>query len=318
MKLYGFLTQLHRGLYKSGFLESVKVNKKVLSVGNLTFGGTGKTPFVKSLVKNISRPAIIVRSYKGRATESSLMDLEKSKHPEIWGDEACWYFQNLSVPIYSGPQKWESALLAADDKNIETLIIDDGFQHHKLKKDAEIVLIDAVKGIKDLKSRSRDQVSALTYASAVVLTRTNLVSADQLKELKSFLSFSGPIFFNETKIVQIRNFRKQKIDISSKKIGLVSGIANPESFLSLMKQKYPQIEFVEIKFPDHHQFDLNDLNQVSSQMKAQAISLILTTEKDETKLKQLNFDFSEWGVLEVESNMQNPLEFKKFLEGLSL
>lgn len=302
MKLYGYLTMLHRGLYESGLLESVSLNKKVISVGNLTFGGTGKTPFVKSLTKEIDHSAVIVRSYKGHATESALMDQEKAKHPEVWGDEACWYFENLSVPVYSGPKKWQSALLAAQNKEVKTLIVDDGFQHHKLKKDAELVLIDAVKGIEDLKYRARDHVSSLKKAAAVIITRSNLVSIDRLKE---YLNFSGPIFLNETRIVKIRNFAEAGV----KKVGLVSGIANPESFLILLKQKYPQIQFVEFRFPDHYQYSLNDLKKIAKEN----LDFVLTTEKDETKLKHLDFDFSRWGFVEVESVMQDPKGFKDFL-----
>lgn len=319
--LYPFFASLHRALYTSGLKKSVHLSKPLLSVGNLTYGGTGKTPFVVQLVEDFKtlglKPAVIVKSYKAQTKISSLLDQAKSLHPEVWGDEACWYFNKLQVPIYSGPRKWETATLAQENKDIDILILDDGFQHHKLYKNFNIVLIDALAGTRDLKFRARENLSALQYADVVILTRANLVSSDTLQELKSLLPLGKPYFLSFIKMFKLRNFLGQEMRLQNERVGLVSGIANPDSFLSVFRQNFPKTQVMTLEFSDHHEYGKDDLIKIENFKKNNKLDFIIITEKDEVKLKKIAESIQiPIGVMQVEFQFQNLKEWQVFLKGL--
>ena len=325
-KLYCFFASLHRSLYTGGFKKSIKLKKPVVSVGNITFGGTGKTPFVLKLVEDLQtlglKPAIVSRSYKGQANESSLIDSEKSRQPHIWGDEACWYFNKVSVPVYSGPKKWQSALLAEKNPAIDVVILDDGFQHYQLQKDINIVLVDAVAGIKDLRTRARESISTLKFADALVITRSNLVSADRLEKFKNVLPQSKPFFLNVTSVEKLRNIKGQAVALHGRKVGLVSGIANPESFKSLFQQSFPEVqEIVCLNFSDHHAYQQEDLKKIENFRVENKLDFVVMTEKDEIKLRDLIFkdsgtNFDHFMVLQIESKFEDPESWMTHLRGL--
>ncbi len=327
--IYGFFANLHRGLYHFGFIKSVKVKKPVFSVGNLAFGGTGKTPFVKMLVADVKalglKPAIITRSYKAGAVESTLLTEEKALNPQTWGDEACWYFNNLKVPVYSGPRKWESAVLASANSDIDFIILDDGFQHHRLRKDFDVVLIDAVSGLKGLKSRSRESISTLKFADAIILTKANLVTKDQVEQIKAVLPKAKPIFLNSLQVNCLKNLSGQVIAVRGQRIGLVSGIAHPGSFATAFSQKYPGKELFKLEFSDHHAYRQEDLKKIVSFMTENKLDFVVITEKDEVKIKNLlktvtdsNLAkiLSSLGIMQIESQFENHAEWTEHLKGL--
>ena len=323
--IYCFFANLHRGLYHSGIIKNIKVKKPVLSVGNLTFGGTGKTPFVKMLVKDVKnlglKPAIVTRSYKAKAVSSTLLDKDKAQHPEIWGDEACWYYHQLEVPVYSGPRKWESALMADQNSQIDFIILDDGFQHHKLRKNFDLVLIDAVSGLDGLRKRSRESLSTLKFADAIILTKANLVEPDEVLKIKKALPENKPLFLNYTKVSKLRDLNGKEIELKAKKVGLVSGLANPSSFYTMFKQKYPEVEVFKMDFSDHHDYQQEDLKKIEIFKTENNLELIIMTEKDEIKLKSLiqsvdKNETSPFGVLQIESHFENQKEWAKHLTDL--
>lgn len=327
--IYGFFANLHRGLYRFGFIKSVKVKKPVFSVGNLAFGGTGKTPFVKMLVADVKslgfNPAIVTRSYKAGAVESSLLTEEKAKKPEVWGDEACWYFNNLKVPVYSGPQKWESAVLASQNNEIDFIIIDDGFQHHRLHKDFDVVLIDAVSGLKGLKSRSRESISTLKFADAIILTKANLVTFEQVEGIKAILPKSKPVFLNSLQVKGLKNWSGQEIEVRGQRIGLVSGIAHPGSFATAFSQKYQDKQIFKLEFSDHHAYDQGDLRKIANFMHENKLDYVVITEKDEVKIKNLLKictdlslvkSLNSIGIMQIESQFENHDKWTEHLKGL--
>ncbi len=327
--IYGFFANLHRGLYRFGFIKSIRVKKPVFSVGNLAFGGTGKTPFVKMLVADVKalglKPAIVTRSYKAGAVESTLLTEEKAKNPEIWGDEACWYFNNLKVPVYSGPKKWESAILASQNNEIDFIIIDDGFQHHRLCKDFDVVLIDAVSGIKGLMSRSRESISTLKFADAIIITKANLVSPEQVQEIEVALPKSKPVFLNSLQVKDLKNLASETIELKGNRIGLVSGIAHPGSFATAFSQRYPTKELFKMEFSDHHAYNQDDLKKIVSFIDVNKLDFVVITEKDEIKIKNLlkiSLDsdlvkkLSSIGIMQIESQFENHDEWTKHLKGL--
>jgi tetraacyldisaccharide 4'-kinase len=316
------LTEIHRQLYRRNFFKTIRVSKPVISVGNLTFGGTGKTPFVRELISEIQnmglRPAIVVKNYKASSLVSTLLDQEKAQYPDVWGDEACWYFQKTSSLVYSGPLKWVSAKLAAENPDVDVIVVDDGFQHHKLERDLNIILIDALAGIEGLKKQARDGVKSLAKTDWVVLTRANLVDSNDLQKLKTYLNSAGQLFSNWTVGDGVKAF--SSADSSEFKEGrslLVSGIANPRSFELVFKHEFPNAEVVRLDFDDHHAYSQGDLNQIENSRIKNKLDFVVMTEKDEVKfrkLKDLNGDLSPIqvsvvGVFQIKSKFEKPQEW---------
>ncbi len=323
-QVFCFFGFLHRYLYVKGLFKKIKLQKTVISVGNLTFGGTGKTPLVKKLVTDLKslgfRPAVVVKSYKGLTKKSALLDQEKSLYPNIWGDEACWYATQLDVPIYSGPQKWKSAILADQNQQVDVLILDDGFQHHRLHRDLDIVLIDAAAGIKSLKTRAREWISSLQFADLLILSRANLVAPEVLEEFQNKILFNKPQFLNLTVVEKVRDLNGCEINLKGSRAGLVSGLANPDSFYNLFKINFSDFEIFKLEFEDHHDYSEKDLKKIEKFRFDNKLDLIVTTEKDEVKLKQIiknneilrSFPFA---VLQIKSEFENQENWLIYLKG---
>jgi tetraacyldisaccharide 4'-kinase len=327
-KLYGFFASLHRKLYSRNLKKSIKLKKFVISVGNISFGGTGKTPFVLSLVNDIFqlglRPAIIARSYKGHSTESKLLSQEDQNHPEIWGDEACLYSHKLKVPVYSGPKKWKSAMLAEKNKEVEVIIVDDGFQHHKLSKDLNIVLVDALAGQEGLMKKSREPLKALNEADAIILTRSNLVSEKKINEMKALFPSQKPLFLSSLLMKSLKTFEGGEFrgfdNKKDGKVGLVSGIASPESFSSVFKKCYPQFDVKSLNFEDHHIYNAKDLVKIEKFKNQNNLDFIVMTEKDEIKIKNIDCEKlqilkSHGAILRIETRLDKNEAWLKFLKG---
>jgi len=300
LKFILFLLSLIYGLiirvlsFLSGF-KSFKPECKVLSVGNITLGGTGKTPLVEYLAKVIGskgkKVAIVTRGYKkSQALES--------------GDEALMLQNNLkNVPVIVDKNRIEGIKCACLKYAADLVILDDGFQQWKLKKDLEIVVISAVNpfGNKHMIPRGilREPLSALARADIFVLTKVNLVG--ELSEIKNNLrkyNSNALIFESVHDPAGFRRFGQdgQIIDkkmFASKRVALISGIADPDSFEKTI-QGLGAVAVLSFKFADHHQYCKADLDGIAAGLKGKNVTAIITTAKDAVKLKP--FDMENLGI----------------------
>lgn len=279
-QIYRFFGSLHRALYELGILKKVKLNKPVLSVGNLSMGGTGKTPFTlflfDELVKRNKRPAIICRSYKATLNESKEVFVDAD--PVVVGDEAVYFkTKRPSAVVISGPVKLESAKIAAQMQNIDVILVDDGFQHHKLYKDWNGIVLDLSKSANPY---FREYHSALKYASCLLLSRS----------VNRHISSLIPQFHLESHL--------KLSSLKTQKCLLVSAIGNPQQLADGMKNSFPEVEFQEVRFSDHHQYTQEDVVKIEKQASENQISEILCTEKDFVKIKKLKFNSQIWQPLE--------------------
>jgi tetraacyldisaccharide 4'-kinase len=146
--MFAALALLRRGLYKSGIFKSQRVAKPVIVVGNITVGGTGKTPFVIWLTQQLCErglhPAIITRGYGGRASQWPQVVTEQSDPHEV-GDEAVLLAQRTQAMVVAGPDRVADAQRAIE-LGADVIVCDDGLQHYRLQRDAELVLFDAERG----------------------------------------------------------------------------------------------------------------------------------------------------------------------------
>ena len=316
--IYGFIVFLRNKLFDLNILKSKKVDGvKVICIGNIVAGGTGKTPavqyFVNEYLKKNMKVGILSRGYKGkRKTDLLLVRDEKKIYctSKESGDEAFFHAENFKVPVVVSKDRYKGAKFLKENYSVEVIIMDDGFQHRKLLKDENIVLIDATNPFGNgkylPKGRLRESIDALNRADEIIITKSNYVKKNEilkiLEKIKKyrkeifFASFESDYFYklnfeNDEKFGKInsennKNFENKKNKISkniikNKKILIFSSIANPAIFYKTIKNLAPK-NVDEIKFSDHHLYSSEDFAEIEK--KSKNYDFIVTTEKDAVKI----------------------------------
>jgi len=282
-------------LYSTGIRKPKSLPFPVISVGNITAGGTGKTPLVMEIARVLREKgipvAILSRGYKGKKTQGRLVsDGNTLPRPEEVGDEPFMMAKILKeVPIFVGKDRFTSAQMAIKRFKVRGFILDDGFQHLQLHRDLDILLVDSKIGFGDnhLLPRGilREPLTHLRRAHLLLLTKV-----EGLKDCQSIESEirkihpQAPVFHSHYEPVGLISPSDEWEGIEAlkgKKVLILSGIADPESFQSLVRKC--QVEVVrEITFPDHHSYTLRDIEFLRSC--AEGVECIVTTEKDMVKL----------------------------------
>ena len=308
IKLFLYLASLIYGLVVRVFIfiyrrKPYRLNCKVISIGNITLGGTGKTSLVLLIARYLKekghKVAILSRGYKRKATRYEL----RVTSYENMGDEPCMLKMNLKdVPVLVDADRIRAAKLAMRDYAVDTVILDDGFQQWRIKKDMEIVTIDATCpfGNRRIIPRGilREPLSSLKRADMFVLTKTNLKPLSQ--DIKNFLSsinpqapiiesVHSPVFFYEinkaNELLNINIFQ-------GKIVTLFSGIGDPDSFENLIKSLGINTG-LSLRFRDHHNYTTEDLNNIIRRSKEKNIATVITTEKDAIRLSDSQIITSE-------------------------
>jgi tetraacyldisaccharide 4'-kinase len=310
--IYFLLISIRIWAYKTGILKSTKINVPVVVVGNITIGGTGKTPAVlwllKKLVKFGMKPGLISRGYNSNASSPQEVFID-SLVSDV-GDEALMIksrFQKNNVPVFVGKRRAKvakSLLNYYPDVNI--LISDDGLQHYELERDFEIVVVDGDRGYGNNflmpAGPLREPVSRIDKVDAVVI---NGLPTKQLHE-KNIISYQmksrGDLLVN-----CLHENRISDPNALEKDIIAVTGIGNPQRFKDHLSGLNIHLNKM-IIFDDHHSFtkaDFNDYDNVD----------VIMTEKDAVKCK--DFAKENFWYLPIFSSVEEKL-FKKILEKLRL
>ncbi len=310
--LYDVILRIRLLFYSTGIIKKQQLSAKVISVGNLTVGGTGKTPMVialaEILMKNNKKAAILSRGYKSQ-DEGRLKIVSDGKGVKLdtasAGDEPYLIAERLKgAPVLICSDRYESGRYAIENFDADTIILDDGFQNLAIKKNIDILLIDAMNpfGNAHLLPRGilREPFSAIKRADIVIITK-----ADYPKNVPNIVNCirlyneHAPIFkavYKPSILVNIATGRKEGINsLNNKSVSIFSGIANPLSFSYLIKNTGATIveEFV---FNDHHSYIRGDLGKIVGS-KAKDIDMIITTEKDAVKIRGLiKEDVNIWAV----------------------
>lgn len=175
-----FYSILREKSYSSGLLKKIKLNASVVSVGNLQFGGSGKTPFVMFLLSQLKdkKIAVISQSYKANLTKPERIDLTVADFSKKYGDEPSLIKSMFpQVDVWCGPIKWQTAQQADHYKKYDFIILDDGFTHHKLARDLDIVLIDGSRTLSAF--QLREPLTALSRSDLVLLTKMKSITDNQ-------------------------------------------------------------------------------------------------------------------------------------------
>jgi len=275
-------------------LKPYHLSCKVISVGNITLGGTGKTSLVSLIAQYLKQKghkvAILSRGYKRKITnhQSPITNYQNM------GDEPYMLKMNLKdVPVVVDTDRIRAAKLAIRDYGTDTVILDDGLQQWRIKKDLEIVTIDATCpfGNQKLIPRGilREPLSSLKRADVFILTKTNLNPDNQ--DIKDFLSSINPrSLIVESTHSPLGFYRLGERDeflrleaLTGETATLISGIADPDSFESLIASLGIIIGLA-FRFPDHHNYTKEELDKIVKNSKDKSIGTIITTEKDAVRL----------------------------------
>lgn len=297
--LYGAVVRIRLALYSSGLLNVREIGCKVISVGNITVGGTGKTPTVEFVARSLRERgisvAILSRGYR-RAGKG--IDVVSDGHQlllgaEEAGDEPYMLARRLrNVPVIVGADRYEAGRFALDRFSPDVIILDDGFQHIRLKRDLDILLVDGEKvfGNRNLLPRGplREPLSAMKRAETFLITKAysdiNRITQDIMDRQPEAVVFKSS--YRPEKFISIIDGSKKDLSfISGHRVFALSAIANPSSFVSLLSSLGCSLAS-EANYADHYSYSAKDLEEIEKKATAAAAELIITTEKDAVKLER--------------------------------
>ncbi len=249
-----------------------RLRARVVSVGNLSMGGTGKTPFVLWLAARVSRPAILTRGYRRRTKNRLILQAGEQIPTEQTGDEAQIFLRSAIAPVGIGADRLETGRALEERFHPEVVILDDGFQHTRLARDADIVLIDALDplGGGDVfpLGRLREPFEALARATAFVITRAARPMPG-IERLLGRYNRQAPVFYARTvPDGWIHAASGRPAEAPAGRITAFCGIGNPDSFWRMLDALGIRPER-RIAYPDHHRYGALPAGEV-----------LLTTEKD--------------------------------------
>lgn len=296
-EVYSKVVELRNDRFDQGEAETVEAGFPLLSVGNLTVGGTGKTPIVQFILNYLCqkkiKTVVISRAYKAKAKKPTKIDRENID-PRFYGDEPSMLAEaNSDVDFYVGKSKSE---IAKSLSGYQIGIIDDGFQHRRLKRQLDIVILDATEEIDNYRclplGKAREEFQGLRRADLIVISKVNLALKSDVQKLihkiRTEVSSFIPIIEFEVKWDQLKHLDQQKVQsvtsLKDKKVFAFCAIGRPDLFERTILDFQPgEIEF--FSFPDHHQFTDKDLSELLLKMKSFQPDFVVCTEKDMVKLK---------------------------------
>lgn len=335
--LWEYVYRLRRLCFEYGIFKRNIYHVPVVSVGNLTFGGSGKTPFIIYLVQFFEKrnltPVVLTRGYKGELEYGSgiIRGGQRFKsNPLEYGDEPLMIAKYMSKgAVIVGSNRSRNLEKYFDQVRPDIVLLDDGFQHLKIFRNANIVLFDSTINQSSLKVAPqgylREGLTALKDADLVVFNKADLVAKDHFEKLERTIAHHLPPSVPHFKIryvpMGLYNWRDQQVmqidELQDLDVLAMAGVASPKGFLKMLEDFGARI--VESKiFGDHHSFTKEDLNEVlvaSSRHSA----IIIATEKDMVKLRRLIQDDS---ILYLKINIEfldSEFDFQsKLVKSLSL
>lgn len=304
--VYGLAVRARAALYRSGWLSRRTLPCRVVSVGNLTVGGTGKTPVVIWLVEWLQargrRVGVLSRGYRRQSRASALLVSDGRRilaGPAEAGDEPHLIARRCPGAVVAvGPDRYQVGRWVLERFPVDCFVLDDGFQHLALNRDVDLLLVDAsdAAGLVALlpTGRLREPLSAAARATAVLLTRADSEAGcrDVLARLAAEAETeqdSRPIlvrFRAEGFVDTLTGAIKEPGWASGRRAVAFSGIANAASFRTLLVGLGVTV-VEELVFPDHHVYSGTDLDRIRHLAERDGAEVVVTTEKDAVKIETL-------------------------------
>ena len=295
--------------YSSGIRRVYRSPVPVISVGNITLGGTGKTPFTVFIVEHLAgigkRPAVLTRGY-GNDEHKMMKDAVND------------------LMVFPGQDRVKSAKKAVK-LGADVLVLDDGFQHRRLGRNLDVLLLDCpfpfAKDHLFPRGMLREPVSSLRRAGIIVLSKVDRIDKDQQEKIVRRINGLAP----GVPIVSAKHEPMIMTDtagagyspeeLQGKKVYLVSGIADPEYFAYTVKKTGAVVVGV-LKFPDHYKYRQMDIDRVFAKCFSSSVEVILTTEKDYIKLKELDLSRLEEKLFVLHIRVDITEGRERFVSGL--
>lgn len=298
---YGWGVRLRSLAFKWGLLRSTRVSAPVVSLGNITTGGTGKTPFA----------AFVAQWFRERGLRVAFLSRGYGADPGAVNDEALVLNQLCpDVPHLQNPDRIASARIAIEELESQLLILDDGFQHRRLARDLDVVLIDATNpwGYGALLPRGllREPLSALKRADLIVITRVDDASLEQVQQIRQRLAHIRGTFecvevsFPPQRLINSNGETAEWSSLAKDRIAAFCGIGNPTAFQNLLQRNGLPVAGKSFRvFPDHHRYTREDVDRLRAWADELGSPVILTTQKDLVKLELAQLNRSPLWAVEI-------------------
>lgn len=309
--LFGGAVRARAWMYQKGWLKQKRLKAAVISVGNLTVGGTGKTPMVIWLAEKFlaegKQVAILSRGYRGSNGTSDEIELMKFR------------LQNR-VAFGVGKDRFGEGQRLEAGKSIDVFLLDDGFQHLELARDLDILLVDASRPLHKQSLLPggclREPLSAIRRADIVVFTRVN----DQLSLKRAIQEFPQfPIFPASTQLIRYRRMTPDQqglvpdFELPPQPVFVFCGIGNPDAFFADV-DRWGNVIAGRAVYGDHHFYDPTDIRRLEDSAKRTGARAFLTTEKDAQNLGDLRFSSLPIYYCEIEMRVADASAFQSALE----
>lgn len=281
--IYASAVRIRATLYARGVLRKKRLKATVISVGNLTVGGTGKTPMVLWLAEYFlnegKRVAILSRGYRGESDTSDEVELMKRR---LGG----------RVQFGVGANRYEQGSRIENERPIDLFLLDDGFQYLQLERDANIVMLDGSRKLANewlLPAGSlREPISACHRADLIVVTRKF-----ERPEIRAKDSHADAIFYAETRLLGFRKPGSNEPPVYANELDPhpffgFCGIGNPAAFFDDLSRWHVSMSGT-MSFRDHHRYSATDIKKLETAARAAGAQALITTEKDEQNLTGLTF-----------------------------
>lgn len=305
---YAAVVRLKAGAYERGILRQQRLPGVVISIGNLTTGGTGKTPMVLWLAERLlaegKKPGILTRGYRGEASTTGSSSDEVQLLQARLGDRVAF---GIGADRFARGNELVK-------HGVEWFILDDGFQHLRLARDVDIVLIDATNpfggGHLLPAGRLREPKVAISRADIVVITRSRHAPAVEAAIRRES---RAPIFYASVRLDSVVPWRSEDAEreiprLQEKKLFAFCGIGNPAAFVANLREWGFQI-VTERFFPDHHRYTLEDVQVIESEARATGADALICTEKDAFNLANAQFQSFDVSYCRISLEIDRAEEF---------
>lgn len=313
--LYGGVTALRTAAYEKGLVKTTRLPVPVISIGNITVGGTGKTPLVewvsRFIASNGRKVCILTRGY-GRTTAANRIVVSDGSQVfadvEQSGDEPLWLAETLKgvAAVICDSDRVAAGQWAISNLGVDVFVLDDGFQHLQLARDLNILAIDATDpwggGRMLPHGRLRESRRGVSRADCVIITRAEQGpdTAALKRELRELLG-NQPVFTSQMQTHRIERLTLPQGDLRNavpQPVLAFCAIGNPVSFFDLVRREGLAVTQARA-FPDHYKYKREDIRALSQDARNQAAASLITTAKDAVKLRDFDFDLPCY-VLDIE------------------
>lgn len=324
--IYGKLISVRNRLYDTGVLATFDLGARTISIGNITTGGTGKTPLVAYVAGLLAdrgeKVCILTRGYGRKDAKRRVLVSDGETvlvDAATGGDEPVELARKLvgkNVVVIADADRVAAAEWAKRKFGVTVFVLDDGFQHRRAKRDVDIVCIDAMTpfgGARILPAgRLREPLDNLGRADIIVITRCDLVT--DISDLRSQISDHAPTAVINESTMGMTGFLAvdgSTVEVRREHGFAFCGLGNPEGFFEHLRRVGIQLAGTRA-FADHHRYSQEDIDEIVRAARGVGAELLLTTAKDAVKFSDLRFEMP-CSVVEITVELEQPDEFASHL-----